>query len=222
MRTLSHQEARRAYDRIGSFQDSQAFYEDRAVEILIRHGEFDAAHRVFELGCGTGRVAQRLLSDHLPDDATYRAVDLSPTMVELARKRLAPFGARATVELVEGGPPVQEPAGSCDRFVSTYVFDLLSESDIAAMLREAHRMLEPGGLLCLAGLSTGFGPASRLAARLWSGIHRLRPALVGGCRPVDLVPHLPASAWRLRHHARVAPFAIPSEVVVAERVEPER
>jgi len=31
---LSHQEARRAYDRIGSLQDSQAFYEDRATDVL--------------------------------------------------------------------------------------------------------------------------------------------------------------------------------------------
>ena len=40
MRTLSHQEARRTYDRIGSLQDSQGFYEDRATALVVHHGNF--------------------------------------------------------------------------------------------------------------------------------------------------------------------------------------
>lgn len=218
MKFLSREEARRVYDRIGSLQDSQAFYEDAAVDLLVEHGRFEAARRVFEFGCGTGRIAARLLSGPLAADAVYRGVDLSPTMVGLAEARLAPFGPRAQVRLTDGAPPVDEPSGSFDRFVSTYVMDLLSEADIAAVLGEAHRILEPGGLLCLTGLSSGSGPASRAVARIWSAVHALRPSLVGGCRPVDLVPFLAPAAWKVRVHSRVAPFWVPSEVVVAERV----
>lgn len=218
MKTLSRDEARRVYDRIGAFQDSQAFYEDRATDLIIHHGDFSTAQQVFEFGCGTGRFALRLLSEHLPDSATYRAVDLSPTMVKLAEERLAPFSSRAQVVLTDGAPPVEEASGSCDRFVSTYVLDLLAEEEIATVLGEAHRMLKPGGLLCLSSLTTGSGVASRLVAHLWSGVHWLSPSLVGGCRPIDVADSLPASEWRIRHQARVAPFAIPSEVVVAERL----
>ena len=52
MRTLSHQEARRTYDRIGARQDTQAFYEDVATREVIRHGDFASALAVFEFGCG--------------------------------------------------------------------------------------------------------------------------------------------------------------------------
>lgn len=217
MRTLSRPEARRVYDRIGAWQDSQAFYEDRAVAILLEHGEFASARRVFEFGCGTGRFAARLFSEFLPEDARYRGVDLSPTMVGLARQRLAPYGSRAEVLLTDGSPPSAEPAASYDRFVSNYVLDLLSEPDIAAVVREAHRILEPGGLLCLSGLSTGSGPLPRLLSRIWAGIHALRPALVGGCRPLDLLAWLPSEHWRVRHHAHLAPFGVPCEAAVAER-----
>jgi ubiquinone/menaquinone biosynthesis C-methylase UbiE len=217
MPVLSRDEARRVYDRIGALQDTQAFYEDRATAILLEHGRFGIAQRVFEFGCGTGRFARRLLSQHLPASARYRGVDLSPGMVALAERRLAPFGPRAEVLLTDGSPPTAERTSSCDRFASNFVLDLLSQEDIAAVLREAHRMLEPGGLLCLASLSTGRGRLARMAARGWARVHALRPALVGGCRPLDLLSWVPAEPWSIRHHAHVVPFGVPTEVVVAER-----
>lgn len=184
---------------------------------MIRQGRFATARSVFEFGCGTGRLALRLLTEHLPTSASYRAVDLSPTMVRIARERLAPFASRVAVHPSDGGPPTREPSASTDRFVSTYVLDLLSDRDIADLLAEAHRILEPGGLLCLCGLSTGSGVASRAVAHLWSAVHRLRPSLVGGCRPLDLVRRLPESEWKIRDHVQLSSFAVPSEVVVAER-----
>lgn len=103
MRTLSHDEARRIYDRVGRKLDTQAFYEDRATDEIVRLGDFSAARSVFEFGCGTGRFAARLLEGHLPETATYRAVDQSETMVRVARARLAPFGERARLPLAKGG-----------------------------------------------------------------------------------------------------------------------
>ena len=47
-----------------------------------------------EFGCGTGRLAERLLRDHLPDAATYVAVDSSSTMVSLAQGACLGAGAR--------------------------------------------------------------------------------------------------------------------------------
>jgi SAM-dependent methyltransferase len=214
-RALSRDEARRIYDRIGAWQDSQAFYEDRATGLLLRVADFESAARVFEFGCGTGRFAEGLLSRKLGPAATYRGVDLSPKMIALARRRLARWGARAELRLTDGSPPDDEPEASCDRFVSNYVLDLLSEEDVASVVRAAHRMLEPGGLLCLVGLSTGSGPLSRLVSRAWSGLHALRPSLVGGCRPLELLAWVGPPAWELLRHERVAPFGVSSEVVVA-------
>jgi cyclopropane fatty-acyl-phospholipid synthase-like methyltransferase len=45
-----------------------------------------------------------------------------------------------------GGAPIGEPAAAYDRFVSNYVFDLLSEEDIRAVIAEAYRVLRPGGI----------------------------------------------------------------------------
>jgi SAM-dependent methyltransferase len=217
MPTLSHDEARRAYDRIGALQDSQAFYEDRATRLLIEHGDFGSAEAVFEFGCGTGRFAARLLAEHLPPGACYAGVDLSPRMIGLAQARLAPWAGRAEVHLTQGGPPSDQPAQAFDRFVSTYVFDLLPVPEIEAVLREARRMLRPGGGLCTAGLSTGVGFGSRAVARAWSLVQALAPSLVGGCRPLDVLPLLPPAEWEVAHHAKVVAFGVTSELLVARR-----
>jgi len=217
MNTLSHQEARRTYDRIGSRQDSQRFYEDQATSLVLLHGDFTSAESVFEFGCGTGRFALRLFEEYLSDMARYRGVDVSPKMVRLAQNHLASHSPRAEVILAEGEPPVDEPAEFYDRFVSNYVFDLLSHEDIRAVLREAHRMLRPDGLLCLSGISSGYSFVSRIVAGVVSCIQSLRPSLVGGCRPVDLLPFLPQSEWQVQHHSKVLAFGISSEVLVAKR-----
>jgi ubiquinone/menaquinone biosynthesis C-methylase UbiE len=215
--TLSHQEARSVYDRMGRWLDTQAFYEDAATGDLVRQARFEAAEAVFEFGCGTGRFAQLLLSQHLPPHARYRAWDVSPKMVGLARARLAAFAGRAEIVLSEGGPPASEPADSCDRFVSNYVLDLLSESDIRAVIGEARRMLRPGGLLCLASLSAPHGPFSGALMAVWSALHARSPALTGGCRPIDLLSFVNDGEWKLRHHGAFTPLGIPSETIVAER-----
>jgi SAM-dependent methyltransferase len=215
--TLTHAQARRAYDRIGSLQDTQAFYEDAATGRLLREGSFSSADSVFEFGCGTGRFARRLFDEQLSPTARYRGVDLSPEMVRLATRRLEPYAPRAEVALSEGGPPVDEPSDHYDRFVSNYVFDLLSDEDMRSVVREAHRMLRRDGLLCVSSLSSGVGPASRAVARVFSWVQAHRPSLVGGCRPVELLPLLEHPLWEVEHHAKVVSFAVPSEVIVARR-----
>lgn len=217
MTTLSPTEARRVYDRIGRKQDTQAFYEDRATSQLVAHLDLGTAYAVFEFGCGTGRFAQSLLLNHLPETATYRAVDVSPVMVALAQQRLAPFGSRVDVRLTDGGPPTEGPAECYDRFLSNFVLDLLSVEDIDRVIHEAHRILRPGGLIGLSSLTTGFTPVSRAFGWLWARIHAVRPSLVGGCRALELLTFLPQAQWDVVHHARVAPLGIALEVVVAQR-----
>jgi len=259
-RTFGPEEARTFYDRFGARQDSQAFYEDDALDVLIAEGDFGAASHVLEIGCGTGRLAERLFGECLASSATYVGVDVSRTMVELTRERLHPWADRASVLHVDGESRSLSPAdgsiaaadgsiaaaeasiaaaeastaeasttdaskaeasmadASKDRVVSTYVFDLMTDDRIQALLHQCHRILEAGGLLCHAGISPGEGVLTRTVSGVWKGLHTLAPRLVGGCQPIVLRDHLPAACWRVRSHQRVVSFGVTSEVLVAERI----
>lgn len=217
MGTLSHAEAKRFYDRLGSRQDWQAFYEDPAVDEMIAHAHFDGARAVCEFGCGTGRLAARLLADVLPADASYLGLDISDEMVRLATDRLAPWAGRARVVQTDGPPRIPDADGAFDRFVSTYVLDLLSDEDIATLLAEAHRLLRPGQLLCLVSLTYGTTPWSRAVTALWRWTHARRPQWLGGCRPIRLLALLEARSWTPVHHGIRNNWGLCSEVLVAAR-----
>lgn len=215
-RVLSHAGARAYYDRFGKKQDSQGFYEDPALKDLVAHADFGGSRRVFEFGCGTGKFAAKLLEEHLSADASYLGCDVSPVMIDLARRRLEAFGERAQVVLSDGAVRFPLPDHSVDRVVSSYVLDLLSEADIERFFAEAHRVLMPGGAVCIASLTRGFGFLSRIVSSLWMWVFRLRPSLVGGCRPILVDALVDAEGWRILYRRVVTPFGVPSEVLVAE------
>lgn len=213
---LSHDQAKAFYDRFGARQDAQAFYEDDATEDLVEHSEFGTAHEVFEMGCGTGRFAESLLHHHLPLAAHYNGVDLSRTMVGLARERLEAFDTRAQVTLSDGTMVIDAHDASVDRVVSNYVLDLLPPEEIVAFLNEARRVLTYDGRLCLVSLTQGSGAVANLVSTVWKLLHRIRPQIVGGCRPLSLIDFLDQTKWTILHRRVLTAYGISSEVIVAQ------
>jgi ubiquinone/menaquinone biosynthesis C-methylase UbiE len=138
-------------------------------------------------------------------------------MVALARERLARFGERARVTHSDGNLQLPERDATCDRFVSTYVLDLLSHDDIERALREAHRVLRRDGLAGITGLTFGRDPLGRAVSTLWSLVHRVSPRRVGGCRPLDVAPLFAAPAWKLEYVQTHRVRGLTSQVVVARR-----
>ena len=208
---------RRYYDRIGRGQDTQRFYEDPPTDRLRERAEFESAHSVVELGCGTGRFARTLLRTDLPAAASYRGFELSGRMAGIAAARLRPWLPRAHVTRIDGDPPLPLDDAEADRFIANYVLDLLPREDARWWLDEAHRILAPAGLLCLVSITAGTGQASRLVSDSWTRVWRLRPSLVGGCRPIELLDLLDQDQWTTLHHEVLTAWAISSEVVVARR-----
>jgi ubiquinone/menaquinone biosynthesis C-methylase UbiE len=213
--TLSRSKAERFYDRFGRKQDAQAFYEDAALEELIAHATFESAQNVYEFGCGTGRLAERLLKQTLPSSAVYTAADISRVMISIAQQRLKPYGKRIDLIKSNGAIHVRLTDHTVDRFVSTYVLDLLADADIRNVIAEAYRVLRTDGKLCLVSLTSGVTMVSKLVSTLWEILFRVYPTLVGGCRPIPLESYLDQKSWSVEYHHIVVQYGVPSEVVIA-------
>ncbi len=213
---LSYVQARDFYDGFGAWQDHQ-IYERIAIKALIEKAHFDQARDIFEFGSGTGALAARLLSDYLPEDASYEGADISSTMVSLAEQRLAGHGSRVMLKQTDGNVILRREDASCDRFISCYVLDLLSEADARLLLQEAGRILRPGGLICLVSLTHGQTALARLVENIWWFLYRRNPAWVGGCRPISLLHLVRAADWQELDLQVVSWLGISSEVLIARK-----
>ena len=223
---LSRADARAVYDRfaekghIGG-KDSSSGYGGPAVQAMLMMAAFSEAKCVIDYGCGQGKLAEVVLAQQ--PQLRWRGIDQSPKMVDRAQERLRIFGERAKIELLPSGAPedVAIAPGSVDRFVSTYVLDLLSERDMYAVLDKAQQSLHPErGLLLLAGITWGFWDSIRTCfmTLVWGLLYRLTRKTVGGCRPQKLEPYLLAKGWTIVKSVRTLPSGFPwmvSEVVCA-------
>lgn len=217
-RCLTYDEASSIYDRIGIWYERQDFYERAAINKLCRHASFDTASSVIELGCGTGKLATRLLEEELPSDARYLGLDVSNKMVTLTKEKTASFRSQVEVRRTDGrvrGLAIADE--SYDRFVTCYVLDLLSLEDIRGVFEEARRILKPDGLLCVASLTHGTTTLSKTISQAWTWVHSLDPRFVAGCRPIEVQNSLDLDSWSVEYCRKVVSYGITSEVVIARR-----
>lgn len=216
-RVLSPSAAQAYYDWFGKKQDSQDFYEGPALDELIAHASFQDANSVFEFGCGTGKFAARILKNNLPPSTSYLGCDISPIMISLAKHNIEAYIGRAQVTLSDGFIQFPLPNHSVDRVVANYVLDLLSDADIRQFFSEAHRTLVPGGIVCLTGLTRGVSLPSRIVSSVWTAVFRLKPAIVGGCRPIYFDSYVDKQQWQVVRQKVLTPFGVPSKVLILMR-----
>ena len=112
---------------------------------LIRETQASVS-RVLDLGCGAGSLTLRLLESF--PEAEVIGVDFDPTMLALARERLAKFGPRSRLALTDLRDPswvelVAEPA---DAVVSTTALHWLKDGQLARVYAEIAQILRPGGI----------------------------------------------------------------------------
>ncbi len=207
-------EVKTYYDNFGKKQDWQGFYENKAINTLIENSDFQKAKSIFEFGFGTGKFAKDLFEKYFSDDCKYIGIDLSETMFAIASERLKPFKESAKVQISDGSTNLEFPDNHFDRFVSNYVLDILSDEEISKIFSEAKRILFRDGLFSLTSLACGEGFISKQVSNIWESVHKIKPTLVGGCRPLDLIDFVDEKDWEIKHHFKINSFGITSEVLV--------
>lgn len=125
---------------------------DTVVRVLFRERDVKArlvaevalrpAERALDIGCGTGTLA--ILLKRSTPDATVVGLDGDQAVLEIARRK----AARAKVDIKWDAGMAQSlpyPDGSFDVVSSTLVLHHLRREDRIATIREAYRVLRPGG-----------------------------------------------------------------------------
>ena len=141
--------------------------------------DFTGCRQVLELGCGVG-AQMRVLLPRFPE-THFTGIDISPRQLDQARQVLAEPLAAGRVALLEASV-LQLPFAE-GRFDGAYTFWVLEHlADHAGLLREAFRVLKPGGVLfCTEVFNAGLyaDPPMPGLARWWQAFNALQRELGG-------------------------------------------
>jgi SAM-dependent methyltransferase len=110
---------------------------------LVEPRALEEGQLLVEVGCGGG-AASLLCAEMLQKQGrgSMRCFDLSPEMIAITQRKLAPFEPQVTAE-VGDAESLPLSNGSVDRFFANLTLQLVNDSD--QMMREVFRVLKVGG-----------------------------------------------------------------------------
>ncbi|MDI3328371.1 MAG: methyltransferase domain-containing protein [Alicyclobacillaceae bacterium] len=190
-RTFTHQEIREKYERMARWYDiGEGIPEVLGLRRLRRALLAGASGDVLEVAVGTGKNLP-----FYPADCRITAVDLSPSMIETARRRAKRLGRPVDFH-VQPAEALTFPDGRFDTVVSS--MSLCTFPDPVQALREMARVCRKGGRILL----LEHGRSDREWLGRWQDRRADRHAETLGChwnrRPVELIEKAGLTPVRIR------------------------
>lgn len=182
---------------------------ERSHRRLLDQAAIAPGHRVLEIGCGTGNLA--VLASRLNPVAEIVGIDPDPKALTRARKKAQRGGL-----VVEFEPAYAEQLpfldAAFDRVLSAFMLHHLQPAAKVLALREACRVLKPGGSLHLADFAEGEHSRSGFLANILhpphqSRLHHRVPNLMqeaGFADPTEFA-HQDAIVGRIAYYVAVRP-----------------
>jgi ubiquinone/menaquinone biosynthesis C-methylase UbiE len=208
-----HERSKRRYRRTlfdgvaGRYDDSRLGYPGHLVEFVVTTAALGPGSAVLEVGCGTGQLTQRLAGFGF----NLTAIDIGPSMIAAARRRLADSAVSFQIVSFEDFAAVE---ASLDLIVSGTAFHWI---DPEVKFRKPARLLRPGGWLAL--LATGERYDDPLGAALegmWAAGSKDGDASMRKGKPADAEVIADTGLFEEPiHTAHAQPIARPAEAVIA-------
>ena len=206
---------RTTYDRLSRWYDLiSGRSEKRLTYATLERLSPKNGETVLEIGPGTGHALVHLAQAVEPSGKVY-GLDLSPGMLQVARKRVQRAELAAMVDFIRGdGTSMPFQAGYFDAILISFTLELFDEVEIPVVLAECRRVLKMSGCLGVVSLSRQGGVSWMVRAYDW--IHRRFPSLVD-CRPILVSQVLEQIGYSVKISELRSLWGLPVELVIAEQ-----
>jgi ubiquinone/menaquinone biosynthesis C-methylase UbiE len=210
---ISRDQTRQNYDRLSRRYDLFAGSEKKFTETGLQMLDVKAGECALEIGFGTGH-SLAAIARQVGNCGLAAGVELSPGMIEMARKRLQAEVKEGSAQMIQGdGTRLPFPPNSFDAVFLSFTLELFSEAEIPVVLKECHQVLKREGRLGVVSLSK----RDVLACRLYEWGHERWPALLD-CRPIQVRESLEAGGFRIQAANVQTMWGLPVEIVLGKPI----
>jgi len=216
---ITREQTRQNYDRMSRWYDLFAGSEKKFTETGLQILGVKAGERVLEIGFGTGNSLVSL-AQQAGTTGLVVGVELSPGMIDVARKRIYPFGhkqaddsERSALMIQGDGTLLPFASNSFEAVFLSFTLELFSDAEIPVVLDECRRVLKRKGRLGVVSLAK----RDVLACRLYEWGHERWPALLD-CRPIYLRESLEARGFRLQAAKVQTMWGLPVEIALGRPI----
>jgi ubiquinone/menaquinone biosynthesis C-methylase UbiE len=186
--TFTEAKVKRYYAWRASNYDAGSGFEIAPHAEALRLADIQPGQHVLDVACGTGRGTLGL-AQAVGTTGKVAALDISESMLSLARTKVKNLGLDAPVEFKQGNArELPYPEGTFDLVYNGYMFDLIPLDGFLPILKEMSRVLKPGGKLVLLNMSK---PDER---KTWFEVV-YQKVKFEPCRPVLMAPFVEAAGF---------------------------
>jgi len=185
---LSGKKIRSLYDSLSHIYGLLTRFEKDSLKKALDIANVRENFVVLEAGFGAGKTLVEF-AKKMGNTGEVYGLDISRKMTNKSQRVLRRHNLSSRVNLVLGDMEYAPFSDAIfDLVFSSYTLDLIDTATIPRVLSEFKRLLKPTGRMVLVGLSEGSKWYDNM--KLYGWVYRRLPSLLGGCRPVLLMPYL--------------------------------
>ncbi|MBN1303722.1 MAG: methyltransferase domain-containing protein [Anaerolineales bacterium] len=208
----THKQAEKAYDNMARWYDLFAGSEKKFSSIGLQMIAVQPGEQVLEIGCGTGHALIEL--GKACQGGSVSAVDISEGMLRISRRRVHSAGLDGIVTFHKGSAAsLAYPDDTFNAVFISFTLELFDTPDIPIVLGECHRVLRPGGRLCVVSLEK----VESLIVKAYEWGHKHWPELLD-CRPIYTRTCIEAENFQVISEKIKVMWGLPVAIVLAQKV----
>jgi ubiquinone/menaquinone biosynthesis C-methylase UbiE len=205
-RTFSYEQIQKDFSKVAWFYDIWGkLTETKSIAESIKLSGLINNMNVLDIGVGTGQLFKKIIE--INSDGFNSGIDLSSAML---KKAIEKTNNKINALFVNGNAyrlPYKDK--QFDFLFSSYVLDLLPETDYQIIFSEFKRVMKENGTGIIITMTMG----KRWYHQFWYMIAKYFPSLLTNCRPVQLSEYLLTAQFKITDRKFISQNTFPSEII---------